>query len=136
MSNNYQIHAEELLGFAERFTGFGQVSEDSVNEVVHEQGGPVIYEEIDKLMPVSGRRFKRHPTGAKGTQWQVYDKNTNLTIVVSHKPNRRYLYFPDDGSGTVNHFGNQQFFGRGNAAAAPKIGDTILDRIEKDFKEM
>lgn len=136
MSSIYAVYAEEITAYAQELSQFGAKTERSINDVLHDKAGPVIADKIDGLMPSSGRRFSGHRSGAKGSPWPVYDRSKNLTIVVSPRASRRYLYFPEDGSSTVNHFGNQQFFRKGNEAAALDVVGMLLERMEKDFKEM
>lgn len=136
MSSIYAVYAQEITAYAQEMSQFGQVCERGINDVLHDKAGPVIADKIDGLMPSSGRRFSGHRSGAKGSPWPVYDRSKNLTIVVSPRASRRYLYFPEDGSSTVNHFGNQQFFRKGNEAAALDVVGMLLERMEKDFKEM
>lgn len=110
------------------------VSEDAINEVLHGEGGVLIGAAIDKLVPESGRRFKGHRTGAKGTAWQSYDKS-NLAVTVVARGKRGYLYFPDDGANTKRHAGNQQFFPRGAEAATSDVVDLCIANIHRRMEE-
>lgn len=108
---------ERLLESMQRF---GEGASEVVNSVVHESGDD-IYREIDPLIHPSGRTFRGHTSSARGSHWQRYDTSETLAITVATVSSRHYLYFPDDGSNTKRHYGDQQFMLRGAEAAAPVI---------------
>lgn len=105
---------------------FGEGAADVVSDVVHESGDE-IYREIDPLIHPSGRTFRGHTSSARGSKWQRYDTSEPMAITVSTVSSRHYLYFPDDGSNTKKHYGDQQFMLRGAEAAAP----VILEKSER-----
>ena len=121
---------DKLSGF---MMAYGDGAADIVTEVLHDSG-ETIRNAIDPLIPVSGRTFKGHSTGARGSQWQAYGKAEPLAITVRSKSGYHYLYFPDDGTNTIRHAGNQQFMRRGAEAAAPVILDRAVDALIKDFE--
>ena len=108
---------ERLLESMQRF---GEGASEVINTVIHDSGDE-IYREIDPLIHPSGRTFRGHTSSAQGSHWQRYDTSESMAITVSTTASRRYLYFPDDGSNTKRHYGNQQFMLRGAEAAAPVI---------------
>lgn len=108
---------ERLLESMQRF---GEGAAEVVNTVIHESGDE-IYREIDPLIHPSGRTFRGHTSSARGAHWQRYDTSESMAITVGTVASRHYLYFPDDGSNTKRHYGNQQFMLRGAEAAAPVI---------------
>lgn len=112
---------------------FGEGSVDVVSEVVH-GSADLIRDNIDLLLPVSGRTFKGHRSGARGSQWQRYDTSERLAVTVATTAARRYLYFPDDGSNTMRHAGNQQFMLLGAEAAAPMIVDRGIEALMESFE--
>lgn len=112
----------------------GKNAEDAINEVMHNEAGPIIYEKVNPLIHPSGRKFRGHTKSARVSNWPRYDTNENLTITVGTKSKWHYLYFPDDGSSTYNHAGNQQFFFRGGQAAIPEIVDRCLAAAIKDLE--
>ena len=57
------------------------------------------------------------------------------SVIFKSSPAWNYLYFPDDGSNTVRHRGNQQFMLRGAQDAAPKIADEICTRLARKFED-
>ena len=56
-----------------------------------------------------------------------------LTVTIAARGRYHYLYFPDDGSNTRRHVGNQEFMRRGAEAAAGKIIDICLGRLAEAF---
>ena len=133
MSGNWQVDASQLDRLMEAAATWPQVSEGAINDVLHGEGGRIIGREIDRLVPVSGRRFKGHTSGAKGTAWQSYD-TPDLAVTVAARGKRGYLYFPDDGTNTKRHAGDQRFFPRGAEAATEEVVDlcikTMIQRLE------
>lgn len=132
-SRTFGLEDDDFDTLLEAMIEYGDTSVDVVNEIIHDSGD-TIRNAIDPLIPVSGRTFKGHRSGAKGTKWQSYDKDEMLAITVGTISARRYLYFPDDGSNTIRHFGNQHFMLRGVEAAAPEILDRAVDALIKDFE--
>lgn len=112
---------------------YGENAADVVTAVIHDAGDD-IYKEIDPLINPSGRKFKGHSSGAKGSKWQHYDTREPLEISVSTTSKRHYLYFPDDGSNTKHHYGDQQFMLRGAQAAAPGILEKGINALVRNFE--
>lgn len=108
--------------------------EEAINDVLHNDGGQLISEEIMRLMPHSGNRTwkgkKKHAKESKS----LLNENGNLSVTVKTKKNWQYLYFPDDGSNTVRHAGNQQFFRRGAENQADEIKNRCITRLVNDFE--
>lgn len=133
MSGTLAIEGEDFERLLTEIQRYGEGAADTVTEVVHESGD-LIYDEIDPLINPSGRTFRGHSSGAKGTSWQRYDKSEALAITVSTVSSRHYLYFPDDGSSTKRHYGDQQFMLKGAASAAPAILDKGIDALVRKFE--
>ena len=133
MSGVFSVEGEAFDELAAAMADFGEGAADVVSEVVH-SSGDVIRDQIDPLIPVSGRTFKGHRSGAQGSQWQRYDTGEKLAITVAATSARRYLYFPDDGSNTKRHAGNRQFMMRGAEAAAPMILEKGIDALIESFE--
>ena len=125
---SWTVDATQIDRLMEAATIWPRVSEDAINEVLHGEGATLIGESIDQLVPESGRRFKGHTSGAKGSNWQSYDMK-NLSVTVAARGKRGYLYFPDDGTNTRRHAGNQQFFRRGAEAATDDVVDLCVDEM-------
>jgi hypothetical protein len=132
-SRTFYLDADDFDMLADLMQNYGQDAPKIVNEVIHASGDP-IRNAIDPLIPVSGRRFKGHNSAARGSVWQKYHLKEELEITVGTIPIRRYLYFPDDGSNTVRHAGNQHFMLRGVEAAAPGILERAIDALLDGFE--
>jgi len=133
MSGVFSVEGEDFDLLAAAMADYGEGAADVVSEVVH-GSGDIIRDQIDPLIPTSGRTFKGHRSGARGSQWQRYDTGETLAITVATTSARRYLYFPDDGSNTKRHAGNQQFMMRGAEAAAPMILEKGIDALIESFE--
>lgn len=120
---------ERLLNTVKNFPGN---AEKSINEVFHNDAPPIVSEEIKRLMPVSGKTWKGKAPAAK-TAKSLTDEIANLSFTVKTTGKYHYLYFPDDGTNTKRHVGNQQFFQRGGENKQTEIVDRCITRIVDDF---
>lgn len=133
MSGNLTIDAASLDEVTSAVVDFGDGAERIINDVLHQEAGPIIAEKITPLIHPSGRTFKGHRASAASSDWPRFDTDENLAVSVGTKAKFRYLYFPDDGSNTRNHAGNQQMFYRGGMAAAPEISERCLARLSEEW---
>ena len=64
-----------------------------------------------------------------------FTENTGeeLAVTIKTKPKYDYLYFPDDGSNTRRHVGNQQFMRRGAEKSRDRIIDICVGRLAQEF---
>ena len=104
-------------------------AEEAINSVLHGEAGPVIYRSINPLIHPSGRTFKGHSVSATAAHWPEYRTGENLAVTVAANGTYRYLYFPDDGSNTKRHAGDQQFFRRGAEAVIPQLVERCVEAI-------
>ena len=121
---------DRLLQAAKNFPGN---AEKVINEVLHTEGRQLIQEGIRNLMPESGRSWKGKKAAAKDAK-SLTDKKGNLSITVHTKTAYNYLYFPDDGSNTRKHVGNQQFFLKGAESKQESIIDLCVNRLINSFE--
>lgn len=110
----------------------GDKAEKSINEVLKSYAGGEIIERITPLLPQSGRKWKGKKKAAKQAQ-PFRIENKNLSVTVRSKPAYQYLYFPDDGSNTIHHNGNQRFMYRGAEAAVPDIIEQCITKITEEI---
>ena len=103
-------------------------SEQTINKVLHESGSELIKEGIQKILPSSGRIWSGKKSPASTSQ-PFTQENGNLSVTVKTKPAYHYLYFPDDGSTTKHHQGNQQFMLRGAQSRQTQIVDEITEKL-------
>lgn len=107
-------------------------AERVLNEVLHGEGGELISGSIQRLIPVSGRRWKgKKPPARSGNSLTNVD--SNLAVTVKSTKAYRYLYFPDDGSNTKRHAGNQQFFYKGAERVQSEIIERCITKLVNEF---
>lgn len=109
-------------------------TEEIINDVLHNEAGELVQDAIRRLMPVSGKTWNRKKKAAKQAN-SMMNVNENLALTVKSKNAYSYLYFPDDGSNTKNHIGNQQFFKKGGESQLNEIKDRCIGRLVNDFEE-
>lgn len=132
--------AAVLLGFdtaefdrlAEAMQAYEGDTENRINAVLHDEAGKLISNEIQRLLPASGRNWKGKKRAARNTQPFTQD-NGNLSVTVRTKYNYHYLYFPDDGSSTKRHVGNQHFMNYGAENKEREIVDRCIASLTEDF---
>lgn len=101
-----------------------------VDSVLRNEGANLIKRNITMLLPTSGRKWKGKGRSAKAAMpasFKQEDGQLSVTIVARGK--YHYLYFPDDGSNTIHHAGNQQFMRRGAEASSAKIIEMCVGRL-------
>ena len=103
--------------------GYGRV----VDKVLHGEGADAIKRAIPGYIHPSNRKWKGKTPSIAGNPdagKRLSQDDHDLGVTIAARGKLGYLYFPDDGSNTDNHAGNQQFMRRG---AESQMGD-ILDR--------
>lgn len=121
---------EQLLGAMENYAG--DVTR-VINGVLHGEGYDLSESEIRKLIPVSNRNWKGKKAGAKAAKNSLRKIAEPLAVTVATSTNYSYLYFPDDGSNTRHHAGNQQFFWYGGENAIDDIVERCIEKLTDDF---
>lgn len=107
--------------------------EEVINEVLHSEGSQLIQDSIRNLIPVSGREWKGKKPAAKSAN-SLTDMKGNLFVTVKTTSNYHYLYFPDDGTNTRKHAGNQQFFLQGAEAQEESVIDLCINKLINSFE--
>lgn len=114
----------EMEKLGEALAEYSGNAEEAINEVFHgEEVNSLAQEAIKALMPTSGKHWKGKKPAAK-TSNSLRKQDGNLSVTILSQKAYQYLYFPDDGTNTNRHIGNQQFFARG----AENIQGDIIDR--------
>lgn len=103
-------------------------AESVINNVLHNEGGPLADKAIHNLMPTSGKRWKGKKPAAKSSK-SLTQENENLAVTVRTTYSYHYLYFPDDGTNTRRHVGNQRFFERGGESVVDDIIDRCVEKL-------
>ena len=108
--------------------------EETINEILHGFGVEETKKTILSLpdFPQSNRKWKGKKKAAKNAQ-PFTEQKMNLAFIVRSKKSYNYLYFPDDGSNTEKHFGNQNFMGRGLEKSINPILDRIVASVVDDL---
>ena len=117
----YKIEAEELGYLQEAMAEHIGDTEKIINEVLYNEAGPLIKNAVHRLIPLSTvKPWKGKPKHAREAD-SLLQVNYNLAVKITTKSKYGYLYFPDDGTNTKNHVGEQRFFERG--------GDSVVNEI-------
>ena len=132
-SGTFRLDATEIERLQTAMKEYSGNVEEAINEILHNEAGELIQEQIKLLMPVSGAKWKGKKSPAK-TSNSLRNVPGNLSITVTTTKNYQYLYFPDDGTSTVKHAGNKQFFARGGEAAKEDIIDRCIAKLTNKFE--
>jgi HK97 gp10 family phage protein len=128
MSIVFELDASAFDNLQQAMKEYAGNTEDAVNEILHEQAGPMIKESIKNLIPVSGRTWKGKKKAAKSAN-SLKSINSNLAVTITTTSNYQYLYFPNDGTSTQNHVGNKQFFKKGTEKVTDEIINLCITRL-------
>lgn len=121
---------DKLLEAAAKYgSGSGRI----IDDVLWNEGAKLISDEITRLLPVSGRTWRGKKKTAKNAQ-PFTQENSSLAVTVKSKPAYHYLYFPDDGTNTKRHKGEQYFMQRGADNVTEEIIDRCVNRLIKEWE--
>ncbi len=134
MSNTRNINVLEFERLEQAIRNFPGNTEEAINAVLHNEGGLLIMDAIQPLIPQSGKTWagKRAPARTGNS---LRSTNENLAVWVRSAKSYQYLYFPDDGSNTRRHVGNQQFFLRGAESVKSEVIDRCVGRLIQTFEK-
>lgn len=121
---NFNI--EELL------KNFAGNAEEAINEVLHNEAAPLAQDAIRRLIPTSGATWKGKKPAAKSGN-SMESVNYNLAVEVKTTKNYQYLYFPNDGTNTRRHAGQQFFFEKGAEAVQNDIIARCISKLTENF---
>lgn len=103
-----------------------------VDDVLHNEGGKLINDEIMRLLPASGRKWSGKKPAAKSTQ-PFTQLDGTLSVTIATKSAYNYLYFPDDGTNTKRHIGYKgkprEFMMKGAENKTGEIIDRCINRL-------
>lgn len=106
-------------------------TESAINDVLHNFAGDRAQADIYRFMPVSQKKTGKHAKNSKSLR----NIPGNLSVTVTTNGKFGYLYFPDDGTNTRRHIGNQRFFERGGEAAMNDIIERCVSRLTNNFEK-
>lgn len=136
MSEAFSINASELDKIENLFQSFGDKAYSIINETMHNSPAfEIATDNIQPLLPSSGRHWKGKGAAAASTQPFRKGPNELLTLIVRSKTKYNYLYFPDDGSNTVHHMGNQHFMQHGAENSLGAIADLCTANVINEFNQ-
>lgn len=133
MSGAFKISIADIEKLQIAMKEYQGDAETAINDVFHNQGGELIQESIRRLIPVSGKTWKGKASPAKSSN-SLKSVNTNLAVTVTTTKKYQYLYFPNDGTNTRRHVGNQQFFEKGGDAVKDKIIERCISKLINNFE--
>ena len=131
--SSFGLSAAEFEKLQQAIKNFPGDAEKEINEVLHNEASLLIQDAIRRLMPVSGKKWKGKPLGAQEGN-SLTDTKINLGIIVRTQKKYQYLYFPDDGTNTRKHAGNQQFFAKGGESQKEEIINRCMARLMNNFE--
>lgn len=129
---NLDINITEFDRLQNAMKEFQDNAETTINDVLHNQAGQLIQDSVRRLIPMSGRTWKGKKAPAK-TSNSLRSINGNLEVTVKSTKRYQYLYFPDDGTNTRKHVGNQQFFRKGGEAVKDEIIERCINKLTNNF---
>lgn len=135
----YEIKAQSIEKLQKSLNGYAETAENEINTYLHGSGYNLFSHSIENLIPVSDKK-KKHAKYSNSLQDRLKSSRSrgggfqNLSVTIGTKPKYDYLYFPNDGSNTVHHAGNQHFFDRGIEKKEDEAVDEMLDRITFQMK--
>lgn len=133
-SNTLQLSQAEFDRLTEFMHDYQLKAVKQINDVLWNEGAELIQGSIKQLLPESGRTWKgKKPAAKRAAPFTVTEKAA-LMVEVGTKYAYHYLYFPDDGSTTRKHAGNQQFMLRGAEAQQAHILNLCVARLTEEFK--
>lgn len=124
----FQLHTQGVDKLANALQEFDGDAESVINDVLHNEAGDLAQEAIRRLMPTSGKRWRGKKPAAKSSKSMQNDK-ANLELTVRNTSSYAYLYFPNDGSNTRRHVGQQFFFERGGESVVDDIIDRCVEKL-------
>jgi len=132
--SRFDLHIDQFDDLQQAMKNFQGNTEETINDVLHKEAGELIKDAIKLLMPESGKTWKGKKKAAKHAN-SLTIKKENLAVTVKTTNSYHYLYFPDDGTNTRRHVGNQEFFRRGGESKIEEIKDRCIRRLVNDFDD-
>lgn len=134
---SFKLDVRQIERLQEAIQRYSKNAERVINDVLHNEGGKLINDEIMRLLPASGRTWKGKKKAAKLAQ-PFTQKDGNLAVTIHTKNAYHYLYFPYDGTNTKNHIGYRgeprEFMRRGAENQTEEIIDRCINRLIKEWE--
>lgn len=130
---SYTVDYSEVDSLAQAMERYGDGALREINDVLHGRGGELIKQEIQHLIPSSGRRWKGKKAPASTANSLQQMNNEMMAVTIKSQTAYNYLYFPDDGSNTLHHAGNQHFFQSGAESSADQVIELCVGKLLENF---
>lgn len=131
MSHQFTLNFADVDRLQDALLAYqGDNAEEVINDVLHNDGAALATEAIYRLMPMSGKKKGQHAKKSKSLK----SENGNLSVTIVASGKWHYLYFPDDGTNTRRHVGDQQFFRRGAESVQDEIINRCINRLTTNFE--
>lgn len=127
------VYFSEVEDFEKMMAQYAGDAEEAINSVLHQKALQPLAESIVELIHPSGRTWQGKIASATSIQ-PFRQREENLSIEIRSKKAYQYLYFPNDGSTTINHYGDQHFMYRGVERKSDLIIDMCLQQLEKGME--
>lgn len=125
----FKLDFSEAEHLEEKMRAYQGDTEEAINDVLHNYAGDRAQVDIYRLMPVSKKGKGSHAKNSKSLRNVL----GNLSVTVTTNGKFGYLYFPDDGTSTRRHVGNQRFFERGGESAMDDIIERCVTRLTNEL---
>lgn len=123
----YEVEYSEIERLYEKIIRYPADAEKKLTRYLHAAGYERLSKSIQNAIPVSDRQ-KNHARDANALMDK--EKSSNLSVTIGTKSKYHYLYFPDDGSTTLRHAGNKQFFARGVENEETNVINEMLELLQ------
>ncbi len=134
--STFELNYDDLDELTEKIDQYGAEAYKTINDVIHGEGARLIRNDIALLIPSSGRSWKgKGRSAAQAMPGSFKQKDETLSVTIAARGKWRYLYFPDDGSNTKRHQGNQHFMLRGTENASSKVVDLCIGKLTESFND-
>lgn len=134
MMSAFTLDAAEFERLQDAMTQYEGTAGTIIDEVLHGQGADLIKSRITMLLPSSGRNWKGKGASARSVMPARFSQdNSQLSVTIAARGKYHYLYFPDDGSSTERHAGNQQFMLHGAENASSEVIDLCVGKLLEGF---
>lgn len=129
-----EFDASSIDALTDKMKEYGAGSGQIIDKVLRSEGAEEIKKEITRLLPASGRNWKGKAPAARSAMPRSFSQtNGELSVTILADGKYSYLYFPDDGSSTKRHAGQQHFMQHGAEAAAPKVLEMCVGKLAEAF---
>lgn len=133
-SMRFELNIADVVRLENALKAYKGDAEKALNDVLHNQADELIQDEIRLLMPASNRKAWKGKKAPAKTSKSLKEIEGNLSVTETTTNSYHYLYFPDDGTNTQKHVGNQQFFLRGAENKKEEIIDLCVGRLVNSFE--